>query len=161
VSGPGFKFDEVGEWSILKLDIIEQYGGAYTKAFAGRGQGLKKFYIDGFSGAGQHVAKGTGQQIEGSPARALRVTPPFDGFYFIDLDKGKTDYLQQQYEGRSDVKIVNNDANTYLRTLLPKIQYQLFNRALASSIRTGCISIGKSSNSQANHEPSISSSISR
>jgi hypothetical protein len=38
---PTFQFDELGEWSILKLDIIEQYGGAYTKAFGGRGQRLK------------------------------------------------------------------------------------------------------------------------
>jgi len=29
-----FKFDEIGIWSELKLEIIEQYGTAYTKAFA-------------------------------------------------------------------------------------------------------------------------------
>jgi hypothetical protein len=29
-----FKFDEIGIWSELKLEIIEQYGAAYTKAFA-------------------------------------------------------------------------------------------------------------------------------
>ena len=128
---PGFKFDEVGEWSILKLDIIEKYGSAYTRAFSGeRGQGLKKYYIDGFSGAGQHVAKRTGKPVEGSPTRALKVTPPFDKFYFIDLDKGKTDYLQMQCEGRKNVRIVNDDANIFLRTLLPTIRYDRYQRAL-------------------------------
>src|ERR1051325_11229624 len=130
MSGPGFRFDKVGDWSVLKLDIIEQYGGGYTKAFKVRGRRLKKYYIDGFSGAGVHVAKRTGPQIEGSPARALKITPPFDRFYFIDLDKNKTAYLDKQCKGRSNVTIINDDANTYLRTLLPSIQYKLYNRAL-------------------------------
>jgi len=50
-----FKFDEIGIWSELKLEIIEQYGAAYTTAFTGNPK-LKKYYIDAFSGAGQHVA---------------------------------------------------------------------------------------------------------
>jgi three-Cys-motif partner protein len=126
----GFRFDKVGRWSVLKLDIIERYGSAYATAFNVSGRRLKKYYIDGFSGAGAHVVKKTGQQIEGSPARALKITPPFDGFYFIDLDKNKTAYLQKLCEGRSDVQIINDDANTYLRTLLPTIQFKKFNRAL-------------------------------
>jgi len=130
MSDPGFRFDEVGEWSVLKQDIIEQYGSAYTKAFNVRGRQLKKYYIDGFSGAGVHVVKRTREQIEGSPARALKIIPPFDGFYFIDLDKDKAAYLQKQCEGRSNVQIINDDANASLRTLLPTIQYEKYNRAL-------------------------------
>jgi DNA polymerase IV len=80
-----FAFDEIGYWSQLKLDIVEQYGAAYTKTFANV-PNLKKFYIDGFSGAGIHVSKATGAAIGGSPTRALKVTPPFDGFCFIDLN---------------------------------------------------------------------------
>lgn len=127
---PVFRFDEVGEWSVLKLDIIEQYGSAYTKAFNVRGRRLSKYYIDGFSGAGVHVVKRTRQQIEGSPARALKIVPPFDGYYFIDLNKDKTAYLEKLCEGRSDVHIINDDANAYLRELLPTIQYARYNRAL-------------------------------
>jgi three-Cys-motif partner protein len=78
----------------------------------------------------EDVVKSTRQQIEGSPARALKITPPFDGFYFIDLNKDKTAYLEKQCAGRSNVTIANDDANTYLRTLLPTIEYKLFNRAL-------------------------------
>jgi three-Cys-motif partner protein len=124
------RFDEVGAWSVLKLDIIGQYGSAYTKAFNQRGRQLKKYYIDGFSGAGVHIEKSTGQPIEGSPARALKIEPRFDGFYFIDMDANKTGYLQTLCAGRGDVKIHTGDANEYLRALLPTIQYERFNRAL-------------------------------
>jgi three-Cys-motif partner protein len=126
----GFKFDEVGKWSIKKLEIIEKYASAYTKVFSKRGQHLKKYYIDGFSGAGLHLEKRTGQRIDGSPTRALKVTPPFDGFYFIDFNKDKTDYLESLCGERSDVTIVHDDANVYLRKLLPTIWYEKHNRAL-------------------------------
>jgi three-Cys-motif partner protein len=125
-----FKFDEIGQWSQLKLEIVEQYGAAYTKAFA-RTQNLKKYYIDGFSGAGVHVVKKTKEQIDGSPARALKITPPFDGYCFIDLDGDKTDYLRSMCGDRRDIDIHTGDANEYLtRTVLPTIQYKKFTRAL-------------------------------
>jgi len=34
VSEREFRFDEVGAWSVLKLEIVEKYGAAYTTAFA-------------------------------------------------------------------------------------------------------------------------------
>ncbi len=125
-----FKFDEIGAWSELKLEIIEKYGAAYTRAFA-KTRNLKKYYIDGFSGAGVHVSKRTKAAIEGSPARALKITPPFDGFYFIDLNADKTDYLRATCGDRPNVHIRTGDCNEYLaRELLPTIQYENFNRAL-------------------------------
>lgn len=125
-----FRFDEIGNWSQIKLEIVEKYGGAYTKALAGT-PNLKKFYIDAFSGAGVHVAKGTRTLVEGSPVRALKITPPFDGYYFIDLDADKTDFLRAMCGDRRDVEIHTGDANVYLtHTILPKIQYKKFTRAL-------------------------------
>jgi three-Cys-motif partner protein len=125
-----FKFDEIGYWSELKLEIVEKYGAAYTSAFR-NATNLKKYYIDAFSGAGIHVSKRTKEQIEGSPARALKVRPPFDGFYFIDMDADKTAYLQKLCEGRRDVHIHTGDSNLYLtKELLPLIQFRKFNRAL-------------------------------
>ena len=131
MSDVSFAPDEIGRWSEIKLDIIEKYGAAYTKAFSQQGRSLKKFYIDGFSGAGVHLSKKTGDQIEGSPARALKVSPPFDGFYFIDLNKDKTDYLTKQCEGRGNVTIFTGDCNERLtKEVLPKIKYELYTRAL-------------------------------
>ena len=125
-----FKFDEIGIWSELKLEIIEQYGAAYTKAFS-RTPNLKKYYIDGFSGAGVHIAKKTKAEVEGSPSRALKVRPPFDGYCFIDLNADKTDYLRAICGDRSDVDIHTGDSNEYLlNTVLPTIQYEKYTRAL-------------------------------
>jgi len=126
-----FTPDEIGPWSEIKLEIIEKYGPAYTKAFSGKGRMLKRYYIDGFSGAGVHLSKQSKGVIEGSPARALKVTPPFDGFTFIDMNADKTEYLRQQCAGRSDVIIFTGDANEHLiHDVLPKIRYELYTRAL-------------------------------
>ena len=127
--GP-FEFDEIGVWSELKLEIVGKYGAAYTNAFK-KSDRLKKYYIDGFSGPGAHVSKATGSIVEGSPARALKVSPPFDGYYFIDLNPEKTDYLRSLCGNRSDVHIRTGDCNDILtKELLPKIQYRNYNRAL-------------------------------
>jgi three-Cys-motif partner protein len=124
------KFDEIGYWSELKLEIVEKYGSAYTTAFS-NARNLQKYYIDAFSGAGVHVSRRTRERIEGSPARALKISPPFDAFYFIDMDADKTAYLRTLCEGRRDVHIHTGDSNTYLtRELLPSIQFNNFNRAL-------------------------------
>jgi three-Cys-motif partner protein len=130
-SAAPFEFDEIGDWSELKLEIIEKYGAAYTTAFVSRGRALKKYYIDGFSGAGMHLSRRTGQPVDGSPARALKVCPPFDHFYFIDLNPGKTAYLKTLCGDRRNVNIITDDATLYLTTkLLPTIQYADFKRAL-------------------------------
>jgi three-Cys-motif partner protein len=126
-----FTPDEIGPWSEIKLEIIQKYGPAYTNAFSGKGRMLKRYYIDGFCGAGVHLSKQSKGVIEGSPARALKVTPPFDGFTFIDMNADKTDYLRQQCAGRSNVTIYTGDANEHLiKDVLPKIQYKLYTRAL-------------------------------
>jgi three-Cys-motif partner protein len=125
-----FEFDEIGVWSELKLEIVEKYGSAYTKTF-NRTSRLKKYYIDGFSGPGAHVSKKDKIVVEGSPARALKISPPFDGYYFIDLDRGKTDYLRSICGNRGDVQIYTADCNEILTNeLLPNIQYKKYNRAL-------------------------------
>jgi three-Cys-motif partner protein len=124
-----FKFDEIGYWSELKLEIVEKYGSAYAKAF--RNTRLKKYYIDGLCGAGVHLSKKTATQVEGSPARALKILPPFDEYYFIDIDEEKTSYLQTICGSRSDVHIHTGDATEYLtKELLPKIQFTNYERAL-------------------------------
>lgn len=125
-----FKFDEVGAWSELKLEIVEKYGAAYTRAFASH-PGLKKYYVDSFSGAGAHISKSTKRMIDGSPVRALRISPPFDRFFFIDLNDQKTAHLKELCGERPNVHVETGDASRYLiETLLPTIHYAKYNRAL-------------------------------
>ncbi len=74
----------------------------------------------------------------------LKVTPPFDEFYFIDLNANKTDHLRATCGNRPDVHIHTRDANQYLtQQLLPTIQFRNFNRALCLLISTRCSSIGR------------------
>ena len=124
------RFDEIGDWSEIKLEIVQEYCPAYTTAFANNNN-LKKYYVDAFCGPGVHLSKATGLSIEGSPARALKTSPPFDGFYFIDLEAKKTSYLQMMCGQNNNVHIHTGDATEYLlKTLLPQIQYRLYKRAL-------------------------------
>lgn len=131
MTAPPYKFDELGKWSEVKLEIVEKYGAAYTRAFSTTGQNLKKYYVDSFSGAGVHISKTSGATIDGSPVRALRVAPPFDHLFFIDMDKDKTTHLQKLCKGRRDVTIHTGDASSHLvNSVLPKIRYENYNRAL-------------------------------
>lgn len=127
-----FEFDEISQWSEIKLEIIEKYGAAYTTAFSNvPGRRLKKFYIDAFSGAGLHISKATRKPIEGSPTQALKITPPFDRYYFIDMNRQKTAHLEKLCADRKDVEIHTGDCSPYLtQTLLPTIDYERYNRAL-------------------------------
>ena len=77
------KFDEVGTWSELKLEILTKYAKAYTTIL--RQNRLHPIYIDGFAGAGQHISRSTKDLIPGSPLNALTIEPSFDQFYLVDL----------------------------------------------------------------------------
>ena len=87
------KFDEIGYWSELKLEIIREYAAAYSRILKSRAD-LSHVYVDAFSGAGKHKKKGTGEFIDGSPLVALGVKPDFDEYHFIDLESDKVDFLQ-------------------------------------------------------------------
>ena len=62
------KFDEIGYWSEIKLDIVKDYASAYSRILAAqRKPALYHVYIDAFAGAGVHISKATGEYIPGSP----------------------------------------------------------------------------------------------
>lgn len=123
------KFDQIGYWSEIKIDIIRKYASAYCKIV--KKHGFHAIYIDAFSGAGEHRRKKTEESIEGSPIVALNVTPKFDEFYFIDLDEHKIDHLKNLVGERSDVHWMVGDANRRLiDDVYPNIRYEQFKRAL-------------------------------
>ena len=123
--------DEVGYWTEIKLNILRDYSKAYATILS-KQEWLKHFaYIDGFAGAGAHVSRTTGEVIEGSPAVALRVEPPFSQYHFIDLDGKKAEDLRRLAAGRSDVTVYEGDCNTVLlEKVFPQCRYEDFRRAL-------------------------------
>jgi three-Cys-motif partner protein len=71
------KFDEIGYWSEIKLDIVREYAQAYSTIMNAQKSIRKHLYIDAFAGAGHHISKATRQFVKGSPLNALLIQPPF------------------------------------------------------------------------------------
>ena len=127
----GIRFDQVGYWSEVKLDIVREYASAYSTILSKQAGIRAHLYIDGFAGAGVHISKQTGQFIPGSPLNALNVTPTFKEFHFIDLDGGRAQSLQKLAGGRQNVFVYEGDCNTILLdTVFPQAKYEDYRRAL-------------------------------
>ena len=126
-----FAYDEIGYWSEVKLEIIRNYASAYSKILNTQKAIRKHIYIDGFSGAGKHVSKRTGEFVSGSPLNALEVSPAFKEFHFIDLHGGKARELRKLAHGRTDVFVYEGDSNQILlNKVFPRCRYEDFHRAL-------------------------------
>ena len=124
------KFDEIGYWSEIKLDIIKQYASAYTTILTAQRR-FTTVYVDGFSGAGEHVRKDTGEPIPGSPLNALNIKPPFDEYHLVDLDGEKVEHLKQIIGVRPNVHVHHGDCNDILANkVIPQVQYRQYRRGL-------------------------------
>lgn len=126
------KYDEIGYWSEVKLDIIREYAGAYTSILAAqRNPSLTYIYIDAFAGAGIHISKETGEFVSGSPLNALNLQNPFHEYHFIDLEDKKAEELERLAGERKNVLIYHGDCNEILpKRVLPRAEYHQYRRAL-------------------------------
>jgi three-Cys-motif partner protein len=125
------KYDEIGPWSEIKIEIIRKYAAAYTQILSSN-KLIKGFiYIDAFAGAGTHIKKGTGEEVLGTPRVALDIMPAFHEYHFIDLHAGKTALLQQLAKDRNDVFVYNENCNMALpERVYPRAKYADYKRAL-------------------------------
>lgn len=124
------RFDQIGGWSEVKLDIVKEYAAAYS-AILSRQPGLTHVYIDGFAGPGVHVSRATGQFVPGSPLNALSVDPPFREYVLIDLDGDKIEHLRSLVGTRSDVVVLQGDCNeVLLAEVFPRVRYEDYRRGL-------------------------------
>ena len=125
------KFDEIGYWSQIKLDIIEEYALPYSQILSSRKTPFHHVYIDAFAGSGKHISKTTGDMILGSPRRVLEINPPFKEYYFIDIDGAKIDELRKEVSNHANVHILKGNCNPILlEDVFPQIKYSTFRRAL-------------------------------
>jgi three-Cys-motif partner protein len=67
------KYDVIGNWSEVKLDIVREYASAYSRIMNAQSAIERYCYIDAFAGAGQHISKNTGEFLPGSPWNALLI----------------------------------------------------------------------------------------
>lgn len=126
------KFDKIGYWSEIKLDIIKDYAAVYSKILTAQKEpSLSHVYIDAFAGAGVHISKTTGNFILGSPLNAFYVNPPFREYHLIDLDQKKVAVLKGFAEGRSDMYIYEGDCNSILlEKIFPRVRFEDYRRGL-------------------------------
>jgi three-Cys-motif partner protein len=126
------KFDKIGNWSEVKLDIIKGYAAAYSAILSKRkNPSLYHVYIDAFAGAGLHISKETGAFVPGSPVNALHVKPPFREYHLIDLDSKKVAQLRQIVGARSDVEVHEGDCNRILLDdVFPRVLFENYRRGL-------------------------------
>ena len=90
--------DEIGPWSEIKLEIIRKYATAYSTILS-KQPSLHHVYIDAFAGLGYHKSKTTKLLVPGSPRLAVETEPPFEKYYFIDMDQTKVDALGELDQG--------------------------------------------------------------
>ncbi|MDI7266658.1 MAG: three-Cys-motif partner protein TcmP [Myxococcota bacterium] len=126
------KFDEIGYWSEVKLEIVREYAAAYSKILAAQeSPRLYHVYVDGFSGAGVHVAKRTGEFVKGSPLNALAIDPPFREYFLVDLDGDKVEHLRGLVGDRQDVHLLAGDCNqVLLDKVFPHVRWDQYRRGL-------------------------------
>jgi three-Cys-motif partner protein len=123
-------FDQIGNWSEVKLEIVRKYAAAYSAILA-RQSGLAHVYIDAFAGPGFHLARRTGDFVPGSPLNALLVTPPFAEYYLIDVEQDKVDSLRGLVGDRPDVHLIAGDCNeVLLHTVFPRVAWSDYRRGL-------------------------------
>lgn len=140
-----------GDWTEEKLNRIRKYLPAYVHVL--KGKGLKYFYIDAFAGTGYRdikdteslegesqtllfpelVEEETQKFLDGSARIALQTEPRFNKYIFIEKNINKIaelEKLKQEFPDKTqDIKIVNDDANSYLINLCHSEDWKL-NRAV-------------------------------
>ena len=125
------KYDEIGYWSELKLEIVRDYAGAYSRIMNANPVIKRHIYLDAFAGAGKHLSKRTGEFLPGSPLNALLVTPPFGEIHFIDLNGAKVQELRRISKEHRDVIVHEGDCNeVLLKEVFPRCKYDEYRRAL-------------------------------
>ena len=129
-----------GNWTQLKLQILQKYLSAYRKIFQRnrRAQYFQPIYVDAFAGTGtiprpdiqQSFAEFIPSMLEaeeefkkGSATRALEVEPPFHQYLFIEKDNAKCQELSALkvvFPGRN-IEVLNDDANSGLLSWSQKL----------------------------------------
>jgi three-Cys-motif partner protein len=123
------KFDTIGYWSEIKLEIVREYAQAYSRILTNNR--LHHVYIDAFAGAGMHLSRAKGEFVQGSPLNALCVEPPFKEFHLIDLDNDKAARLRDLTAGENNAHIYSGNCNDILlETVFPQVQYAHYRRGL-------------------------------
>lgn len=125
------RLDVVGYWTEIKMSILQDYANAYAKIMSTQRHIRHYAYIDAFAGAGAHVSKTTGEEIDGSPSMALAIQPGFSHYHFIEIDRQRADRLRNMTKGRNNVTVYKGNCNSVLlNEVFPQCRWDDYRRAL-------------------------------
>jgi three-Cys-motif partner protein len=133
-----------GNWTTEKLETVRKYLVAYTTAL--KNSPFRIAYIDAFAGTGYRaksknkaadalpllppelVEEDSQEFLDGSARIALKVSPPFHKYFFIEKDPKRFAELQNLKEEfpnrKDDIVLVPEDANAYLQKLCKRPIWQ-------------------------------------
>ena len=136
-----------GDWTTLKLQVIQAYLRAYTTALKDKpspGNPFRKAYIDAFAGTGYRSAAGDETQpaspqnvlfpdivepepqrlLDGSARLALQTDPPFDRYVFIERRQDRCRQLEDlkaEFPHLADrIDVQQGEANEKIQKLCRK-----------------------------------------
>lgn len=111
----------IGKWTALKLEYLDNYLQGYVIATK---KAKETHYIDAFAGCGECVIKQSGQNIDGSPWRALNAVPRFSQYHFVEKKPAFAAHLRKSIidNGINNAYVYVGDCNQVIPSdILPKI----------------------------------------
>ena len=115
-----------GPWSQEKLAYVQRYATAFMTAMAPKrkpSQWSELVYLDFLAGPGLGIDRRTGAEFEGSPLRALRVTPAFDRLVFGDVQSKNVEALKKRIppSNRARVDLRIGDCHDVARDVVGRL----------------------------------------
>jgi three-Cys-motif partner protein len=112
-----------GPWTQDKLAYVERYATAFMTAMTPKRTTAKwerLVYLDLLAGPGRGIDRDTGVEFDGSPLRALKVSPPFDRLFFGDLKPRNIEALKRRIPAQdlARVDLRAGDCNDLTREIV-------------------------------------------
>ncbi|MBN2081846.1 three-Cys-motif partner protein TcmP [bacterium] len=133
---PNISLDIVGDWTILKEQLLSYYMAIYNTILSqAKGPANKpiftRWWIDACCSSGIHVSKNKNQHLPGSAYLATHIDPPFDKYIFIDEEEISLRFLHSLLGDSENFSYYKGDCNSLLGPLLEKyFQWNSYNRGL-------------------------------
>lgn len=115
-----------GSWTREKLDYVARYAAAFMKAMNPKrraGIWSELVYVDLLAGPGRGIDRDGNAEFDGSPLRAVKISPAFDRLFFSDLDRRNIEALRQrifpEHERRVSLRV--GDCNTVVKDVMASL----------------------------------------
>ena len=113
-------------WTREKLVYLQRYASAFMTAVAPKrkqGRWDQLVYVDLLGGPGRGIDADTGEEFDGSPLLALKISPAFDRLFFGDISQRNVDALRARIPAsdRSRVVLRRGDCNLLVKQVIGEI----------------------------------------